>query len=360
MNLRDNSPDARRRRTIALAAALLGITVVFFSLPKDWFELPDESETPRAPINQGLAELEAAARSKPLDVQLQSKLAVALSAAGRHEDAERCFKTALRLAPQAPLAYHNYAVFLTNRGRHAQAEEMYARELEVSPADGRAHYLHGAVLQSMRRIPEAAAEYEAASKLSPNMPDSYLALAALLTEKRPVEEIKQYVEKYLELKGTNVGLAQHALSRAYRTKQAYQEALAAARTAVKAEPNSYPYMRNLGQLYAVMNRFDDADRVLRQAAQLARDPSPVYIEIGVNLQKAGRFPQSIEAFRKALEISPETGNVHQYIARSYQRMGDLTAAARAEAEFRAWERKRAELANAQHAAQPDKHEKPER
>jgi tetratricopeptide (TPR) repeat protein len=112
--------------------------------------------------------------------------------------------------------------------------------------------------------------------------------------------------------------------------------------AIKENPNAAMFVRNLGQIYTYSRRFDEADKTLRQVAGMIKDPSPVYIEIGMNAQKAQRYPTAEEAFKKALEISPQTGNIHIYLSRLYLLMGKKEASLVEEKAFRAWERKKAE------------------
>ena len=54
--------------------------------------------------------------------------------------------------------------------------------------------------------------------------------------------------------------------------------------------------------------------------------------------EAGKYPEAIALFRQALEASPQTGNIHLYIARAYHFMGDKSAERREEVAFRTWQR----------------------
>lgn len=353
-----------RRTLYALLTLLAALAGVYLLLPPSWFEIPEEAPAGRGeasppiapgspPPPQTLEQLRAAAASAPLDYSVRSRYGMALASAGQSDAALKEFQAAARLAPESPLVHHNLGVFYLNTNQPDKADAAFLRELELAPGDGRAHHYRGLALQARRRYPEAAAQFQLATRLSPDLPDPYLALATLLTEKRPPQEIKSYVDEYLRTGGANKGLAYHALSRAYRSKQEYDTAIRYAEMATQAEPNNYAYWRNLGQLHSFARRYDDADRTLRKAAQLARNPSPVYIEIGMNAQKAGRFPEAIQALQKALELSPKTGNIHLYLARVYQRTGDQEAARREEAAYRAWERENVlELNRRQGVTQP--------
>lgn len=84
-------------------------------------------------------------------------------------------KTALRLAPEAPVVHHNIGVFYLNTNQPDKADIAFQRELEISPGYGLAHYSRGLTLQARRRYAEAALQMELATQLSPDFADPYLS-----------------------------------------------------------------------------------------------------------------------------------------------------------------------------------------
>jgi tetratricopeptide (TPR) repeat protein len=345
----------RAGKSLFILLGLLAVlSIIYFSLPQSWFEVPDDkpAAAPGAAAAQpDLNAMREAAVRTPQDFEARTRYGMALASSGQSELALKEFQAALQLAPDNPAIYHNLGVFYMNANQPARADSMFQKELELLPGNGRTHYYRGIVLQMQQRFPEAASHLELATKLAPDFPEPFLALAAQLTEKRPVEFIKTQVDAYLRLGGANKGLAYHVLSRAYRPKQQYDEAIKYALLATETDPNVYPYWRNLGQIYSAANRFNEADQALRRAAELAKDASPVYVEIGMNAQKANRYPDAIKAFQKALEISPQTGQIHLYLSRAYQRAGDAEAARREEITFRAWEKGNIERVNRKNLGQ---------
>jgi tetratricopeptide (TPR) repeat protein len=350
----DRAQEARprSRRSLFLLLGMLALLgVVYLSLPKSWFEIPEDNPqtpasggqpAPGAPEAATLDQMRIAVQNAPQDYALRSRYGVTLAAAGRLAEAQEEFQTAIRLAPESPIGHHNLGLFYLNSNQPEKADAAFQRELELAPGDGRAHYFRGLALQSLRRYPEAKAQFELAGKLAPALAEPYLSLATLLSENRAPEEIQGYVDIYLQRGGTNKGLTYHALSRSYRAKQNHAEAIRYAEMATKESPEMVMYWRNLGQLYSAARRFDEADKTLRKVTEMTRDPSPVFVEIAVNAQKAGRYPEAIEAYKRALEISPQTGNIRLYLSRAYQLAGDMEAARREEQEFRKWERKNQE------------------
>jgi len=346
-----------RTRLLWLVGALVVVGSTYFLLPQSWFEIPTDNPAPNAEprtpnpalsLPKGaerpatLDELRADAAKSPLDFTARSRYGMALAAAGRKGEALQEFLAAARLAPEAPVVHHNLGVYYLNNGQPAKADAAFCRELEIAPGDGRAHYFRGMTFQARNQHERAVEQFRLAIALAPALPDSYLSLAVQRAEKQPASETKALIDKYIEL-GGNKTLAYFVLSRAYRARKEYTEAARYAEMTVEQNPNSYNYWHNLGLIYSFMRRFDDAERALLRATELIRNPSTAYIELGMNAQRAGRFDRTVEFFKKALEASPETYNVHLYLARAYERLGDLESARREEKTFRQMERRHQQL-----------------
>ena len=90
--------------------------------------------------------------------------------------------------------------------------------------------------------------------------------------------MRTLADSYVRL-GGNKALADYVVSGAYRTWKKYPEAARYAELTVQESPDNYGYWHNLGQIYSYSHRWDDADRALRRAQVLARDPSTVLIEL---------------------------------------------------------------------------------
>ncbi|MCX6378450.1 MAG: hypothetical protein NT023_03090, partial [Armatimonadetes bacterium] len=102
--------------------------------------------------------------------------------------------------------------------------------------------------------------------------------------------------------------------------------------------------------YSYIDKTEEADTLLRKALPLTKDPSPVYIEIGMNAQKRNKLDDAVAAMKKSLELSPQTGNVHLYLSRIYQRQGNKELAAKEDLAFREWQKREIAELNKRHEA----------
>jgi Flp pilus assembly protein TadD len=352
------TPVRSPKRIVILLGGLVIAGIVYAALPRSWFEIPDDtvagrnsvhvSNSPSAAPNpqsqssttDRLATLRAEAEKNPLDFGARSRYGMALSSAGRSLEALSEFQKAARVAPDVPGVHHNLGVYYLNAGHLSTADVEFCRELELAPGDGRAHYFRGLILQSQHKDPEAAGQFRAAIALAPDLPDSYLSLAIQVTRSRDEAQVRSLADSYVRL-GGNKAVADYVVSGAYRTWKRYPEAAQFAEMTVQQSPNNYGYWHNLGQIYSYARRWDDADRALRRAQELAQDPSTVLIELGMNAQGAQRFQIAEGYFKSALVASPRTGNIHHYLS-DLNKLWKREQEARNEAKlFHQWEKENA-------------------
>jgi len=344
------APAARRRsRALPLLAGVLVVLGgVYMALPPSWFEVPEDTPGPAAgrpavgpPPGAGmppLPALESAARSSPADFRARSRFGMALAAAGRTAEARRELQAAVRLAPNEPAVHHNLGMLLLSSGQPRAAEEAFQRQIELVPGDSRAHYFRGQALLAMGRLKHAAAQFQIARDLAPDAPDPWLGLATALADSQPEEKTVELVNAYLA-RGGSPQVAYTFLSRGLRAKRKYAEAARYAEMAVQADPRSYSGLRNLGEIYTLLNRFQEAEQTLLKAVPLAKNPGTLYVALGKNAEKAGRAQDAVRFYRDALQHDRETYVIHLYLSRALARAGQQEEALREERLFRQLERR---------------------
>jgi CHAT domain-containing protein/Tfp pilus assembly protein PilF len=218
---------------------------------------------------------------------------------------------------------HNQGMFLHNLGRMQEAVEKLNAALAIKlrnndPASTlRTYDTLVASLASLDRRAEATALAERA--------------LALGTQAFGADD--------LQLTGTLAVLGGLA-----RDQENYKEAEGYFERALKAlqkSPQAAPLdvadaMDNLGDLYGLEGRFDDGERLLKQAVKLTEQTaSPNYDklfnDLGNLYQDAGRFPEAEKAFGRALAIGRATrGEDHPNIAAA---MGNLATVMAHESRF---------------------------
>jgi Flp pilus assembly protein TadD len=198
-----------------------------------------------------------------------NNLGAALSRIGEDEAAMASFRRALALRPHYADAHYNLAVELAARGRLDEAVGHYRQALEVRELDPDVHNNLGVALAMLGRSAEATRHFKRALELSPDSPDARGNLGNMLMEQgRYFEAVEHY---RVALAGrpdsadlrVNLGIAMQMLGEVEARIATLERSVRAG----SADPNVYG---ELGELYAVLNRQDEAVARLGHAIELAQ------------------------------------------------------------------------------------------
>ncbi len=93
------------------------------------------------------------------------------------------------------------------------------------------------------------------------------------------------------------------------------EALSLIQRAVKAEPTNPSFLDSLGWAYFKLNRLDEAERHLNEAARRNNDSVAIHEHLGDLYQRRGKPEQARVAWQKALALSAEAGDTSRLKAK---------------------------------------------
>jgi len=252
--IQEDPYNAQAYAGLAKATALNG------QVPNDGM-LPQEAK-PKA--------REAALHALKLDPRLAEAHAVLGNVAMSYDwdfpEAEKQFKTALKLNPNYPFAHEWYAHLLMVEGRFDEALSETRHVLELDPATALFHVIKAEVLYHVRRYDEAIDEASGVVKAHPN-----------------------------------VVLAYYWLGCAYREKKMYPEAIATFERARKMTPDLAFMVMAVGHAQAVAGNTGEARKALNTLAQMKQTrivPDIYSAAIYVGL---GEKDQAFQLLDKALK-----------------------------------------------------------
>lgn len=89
-----------------------------------------------------------------------------------------------------------------------------------------------------------------------------------------------------------------------------EEALAAAREAVRKRPLYHSSQNVLGAVLSGLGRYEEAEKHLRRAVELNPRSALAFLNLGESFRKRGRFSDALEAYLAALRIDPDYPFAH--------------------------------------------------
>jgi tetratricopeptide (TPR) repeat protein len=179
----------------------------------------------------------------------------------------------------------------------------------------------GVELAAAGRLPESEVRLRAAAAAYP--PARYYLGTVLIAQHRPAEAIEPLrsfiASQPPELE--QVRLARIELAGAYREAGRDEDAAAAYRAVLAADPGNTEAMVQLSQILLKHERFADAIPLLEQLT--ARQPANAwgFGGLGIALASTGRTDAAIDAFRRQVELEPANEHARQNLARAVAMRG---------------------------------------
>ncbi len=300
---------------------------------------------------------------------------------GQQRRAAECFGRAAELDPQSPVYPVYHARVLTERGDLSQAAAVLEKLVESNPSSVAPRVTLGETHLQMRQYALAREHFEAAISLAPELASPYYGLGTACTRLGDQEAAQHYLKKFQklkardeqahrdELKGTRDNTASvradvaHVYVEAGKTFLAHgdfetggkhlrraieldannaavypaiawlqeqrgrsAEALATLKTAMDRLPEELTLAMSLGKLATRLQRFDEAEKAYRKAIELTPNSAggyatlaDVYLRAGRNVDDAQRLAQ------KAASLEPKAAH-YVLLGAACERAGDLAAA----------------------------------
>ena len=122
---------------------------------------------------------------------------------GQLNEAEQCFRKAVRLNPNFSLAQQSYGQCLCLLGKKKKAEYHFKQALRLDPKDAKTHALYAMLLAELHRLREAVTHFEQATELQPSNSDFHTLLGMALTEENSSVDAEAGFKKAIDLNPTS-------------------------------------------------------------------------------------------------------------------------------------------------------------
>jgi tetratricopeptide (TPR) repeat protein len=298
----------------------------------------------------------------PEDANILSLSGRALIKLGRYEDAEEQLNTAISVYPEFPRPYVIRGDLRMSQGLFQQAALEFQRAIDLGDSDsntqlklGKALMMKGdresaklAVNESMRLDPSRkllveAHQLEKAGKRSeaektyrdilardPENVEAMRLLAGIATAQHQHRDAETLLERVLELAPDfDKGLADLVASQIEQEKT--EEAIVTAKrlTRISAgNPGSHMFM---GNAYSASGQYPDAIEAYRKALSLSPEHAGALSGLAHNLKTIGRQDEAIETYRTCIKANP-------FFTEAYWSLANLKTFRFSDEEFRSMEK----------------------
>ncbi len=269
------------------------------------------SHRARGDAPAALAILEPLAREYPGWVSTHYELGLALGLAGRSKAAADALRTAVRLKPEMGDAWRALGDHLTALGDTRAADAAYSAHIKASTRDPR--LLAPAAALCEGNIPVAEHLLREHLKRFPTDVVAIRMLAEVAARLGRYRDAETLLLRCLEL-APGFNAARHNLALVLQRQDRFADALGEVETLLEADPGDTGG-RNLKA--ALLGRLGDVQQsveIYRQVLDQYPTHPRVWHSYGHALRTAGRQPESIAAYRRTVDLSPEFGEAYWSLA----------------------------------------------
>jgi tetratricopeptide (TPR) repeat protein len=291
-------------RSLVVVLALAA-TLAPFSVRAGQDCSPAPYDCAAALVNRGefavaLSILERLLAETPADLKALNLAGIALTGAGRVEEANARFREAVRLDPSFYPALKNLAVNEFSADRLDEASRHFEEVLKLAPDDEVTH-LHIAEISLQRGKSDVALfHYEKSGGRVLQNPTSILNYARLLLERHQIDGAVSALDQLSGADAENRFQAGLMLGRA----GAHAAAARLFLTASAGYKDSYAVGYNEMLMRVEAGEYDGAVRVAERLIDAGLKPAELYNLLARAHLKAGRIKESYDALRTAIEVAP--------------------------------------------------------
>ena len=212
----------------------------------------------------------------------------------------------------------------------ALALESYQKALALDPENARAHYELGMLLEKRGQPEEAMTAFRRASELSPEMSEASFALGKLLNQQGRTEEARAHLERFKsqsdqearrreqKMRATaSFGKGQELLA-----ENRFEEAAAAFREVIEAEPKSHRGYAALARAHRALGEVDAAVGYILRAIELAPGAGEYSYLLSIILRDKRDLTGALAAAERAVTLAPQSGPAHNGLGVILGDMGD--------------------------------------
>ena len=201
------------------------------------------------------------------------------------------FERALEYTPTYYVLDVNLGIANGALNRDEAAERYFRQAVQLAPGDAISHYFYARWLQQKGRGPEAVAQLQQSVACNPDHLDTRYLLMEAYAQQGDWEKVKE------------AALATLGRFPADATAQSYRSRAASA--GVPRVPRSAEEYLNLSLAYHRAGRFQDAINAAKSALKLKPDYAEAYNNIAAGYEAMSMWDPAIEAARRALKLRPD-------------------------------------------------------
>ena len=215
----------------------------------------------------------------------------------------------------------------------ARAGNFAAAETEYTAVLAEGYRAVGRIYSAQQKHKQAIAAVEAAALYQPASDETLSDLGITYFEAGLFDKALQPLNQAIAVNSQSPS-AHSMLGKTYFALRQYEKAAAELKVALEFGSNDFDTSFTLAIAYLQQRQFTDARRVFDWMLLHFGDQPELHVVIGRAFRVAGRLPEAIDEFKKAIALNPTLARVHDNLALAYLMNEGASRLVDAEREFK--------------------------
>ncbi len=272
---------------------------------------------------QAVASFEHALALNPMHANAALNLGQCLNHLKDFNKAERAYRRAIEIDANHPEANHALAELYIRKTQYDKAEKHAAISIDADPDRVELVLTLAKALRLQNRFSEAEAIYRAAQEKHPHNALLLIEIGSVLRDQNKFDEAEKEYEKALELAPKNFDVLRSVASY-YQSLRKSKRAAEVYERCLEIRPDDAAMLNNMAIMLRDLDDFVGAEKSYLKAVDLVDDPSFLYNNLAILAMEMSRPYDSIDYYRKALEIEPTYANARSNMLFYMNYLEDIT------------------------------------
>ncbi len=260
---------------------------------------------------QALAVLEDLGREFPNAAPVYLELGIARAEAGHVPQAIEALRRALKIKPESADGWRLLADYLDAEGDCTQADAARARYIEAATTDPRLMKAAAALVRN--DLPVADALLRAHLAAHPTDVAALRMLAEVAARLRRYADAQELLERCLKL-APSFDAARHNYAVVLNRQAKPEAALRQVEELLAKDPQQPGYLNLQAAVLANLGDYASSISVYESVLRDYPLQPKVWLSFGHALRTAGRLPEGVSAYRRAIDLEPALGEAYWSLA----------------------------------------------
>jgi tetratricopeptide (TPR) repeat protein len=274
--------------------------------------------------DEALTVIDNAIAAGKADASLYNLKGLVESELGHDGEAEKSFRTVIRLTPKSAMGYTNLGVLLSKVGRHEDAATNFREAQTLEPKNFTALLGLGMSLEGLHKPAEAAVYLQRALNVRPGDFQAGYELALALQEDKQFAAAKKVLSQITAPQDPDSAVKYYSLA------GVVAEDLKEFGAAAESYRRAYAIASGSYEIYVALVRSILSARTAPSNGVLPAPPenlsAPQNLALGVLFSSAGAYEQAIPRLEEALRLDPNNDAATADLALAYKNAGKNSAA----------------------------------